>query len=237
VEPECFAALVHTLEDDNALWFELGDLARQPITPGPWSFLGVRLREYQGMWSLFTTHMTAICPIPESEMQARIDASWSMRTEIKAFTVRKSSVDDLMQGLADKDRVNVEAKLRRFDERVFAVNFVRGDLKFCLFASFYEGAKYYRASVWTDDIVTLFGKNRAEISEMWEACDPASHDAEAARAEFLRAVNGRADADFTMTVTCSTWVPSSPSKKPRTYESASRPSVQYSIEDLRLLRA
>ena len=158
-----------------------------------------------------------------------------MRTEIKPSSVRVSSVTELMQGLDDKDRVRVEAKIRAFDGRVFDTAFVWDDHKFRLYATFYKDAAHFSATVWTDDVVSLVGQSKDELNDMWESCDPASENCDDARVEFLAALNGNADADFTMMVTSKTWMQNSPSKKSRTDESATRASVQYSVEDLRLL--
>ena len=213
----------------------LGDTAKIAPTPGSAALLGVRLHDYRGVWTLTTSRLTAICPINPSEMPSRADPNAPMRTEIKPSSVRVSSVAELMQGLEDKERVRVDAKIRGFDGRVFDSNFVWDEQKFRLYAAFYKDAAHFNATLWTDDVVTLVGQTKGEINEMWESCDPASENCEAARVEFLAALNGNADADVTMMVTSKSWMPNSPSKKSRTEESATRASVQYSVEDLRLL--
>ena len=213
----------------------LGDMAKIPPAPGSAALLGVRLNDYRGVWTLITTRLSAICLIDPAEIPPRTNPEAPMRTEIKPSSLRVSSVTELMQGLDDKDRVRVEAKIRAFDGRVFDTAFVWDDHKFRLYATFYKDAAHFSATVWTDDVVTLVGQSRDELNDMWESCDPGSENFEAARTQFLQALNGNADAEFSMMVACKTWIQNSPSKQARTEESANRASVQYSVEDLRLV--
>ena len=213
----------------------LGDLAKIPPATGSAALLGLRLHEFRGLYTLTTTRLTAFCPIDPAEVPPRSDPAVPMRTEIKPSSVRVSSVTELMQGLDDKDRVRVDARIRGFDGGVFSTNFVWEDQKFRLYATFYKDAAHFSATLWTDDVVTLIGQSKDEVNEMWESCDPASENFEAAREQFLQALNGNADAEFSMMVTCKTWIQTSPSKRARTEQSAKRATVQYSVEDLRLM--
>ena len=216
----------------------LGDHAKESVNPGPFALVGARLNEYKGKWTLSSGHLTALIPIELSSVPARQDSSVPMLTELKPCSVQVCSVAQLLKITEDKQRARVVAKLRPFDQSVFQSNFSWGDLKFRLFGGFHDDTGSFRASVWTEDIVTLFGKTRDEINEMWEACDPDAPLAEEARTEFLRVLSTHAEASFNMTVTTRTWEPCSPpSKRARTEVSVSGQSVQFSIEDLCLVQS
>ena len=117
-------------------------------------------------------------------------------------------------------------------EEVFKSNFVYDDNKFRLFAAFYGDAGKFQGSLWTDSIVTLFGKTKPEINDMWEACDPDSEDHVEARVAFLAAINAHATKTFTVTVVAKMWIPSSPAQKARTTESGPSAVLQYSFQSL-----
>ena len=74
----------------------LGDVARMPHALGPVALLGVHLNDYQGVWTLATSRLSAICPIDPIELPVRFDPAAPMRTELKPSGVRVSSVVELM---------------------------------------------------------------------------------------------------------------------------------------------
>ena len=209
-------------------------MAKQAPSIGPGALLGFRLSEYQGNWTLTSTPLAAICQISAAEVPGRSADDAVVRQGLKKCTLREATVDEIVRGLQDKETAQVKARLCPLtDEDIFHTNFVYDDMKFRLYVAFYGDACKFCGSLWTDSIVTLFGKTKSEINEMWEACDPDSEDHEASRRAFLGALNAHANKFFTITVVAKLWVPGGPVvKKARTTDSATGPVLQYSFQSL-----
>ena len=204
----------------------------QVHSPGPRAILGFRLSEYQGNWTLTSTQLAAICHVQAAEVPGRSAVDAVVRKGVKECTLREASVDQVVRGLQDKEAVQVEANLCPVTEEIFCGNFVYDNNKFRLYVACYGDAGKFHGSLWTDSIVTLFGKTKPEINDMWEACDPDSEDHVEARVAFLAAINAHATKTFTVTVVAKMWIPSSPSKKARTTESGPSAVLQYSFQCL-----
>ncbi len=178
--------------------------------------------------------MAAICQISAAEVPARSADDAVVRQGLKKCTLREATVDEIVRGLQDRETAQVKARLCPLtDEDIFHTNFVYDDMKFRLYVAFYGDAGKFCGSLWADSIVTLFGKTKPEINDMWEACDPDSEVHEASRRAFFGALNAHANKFFTITVVAKLWVPGGlVVKKARTTDSATGPVLQYSSQSL-----